>query len=48
MMSTEKLKKATVVSTGKKIEVYQSKSKGTWIDYSDCTTEYSKDELRFS
>ena len=42
-----KLKKAIVIATGKEIEVYQSIIRGTWIDYADCTTEYSKDKLKF-
>jgi len=42
-MSNE-LKTARVKATGKIIEVYRH-STGTWIDYSDCNTEYQKHEV---
>ena len=39
------LRKATVISTGKKIEVYKHRN-GTWIDYANCETEYKKSEVQ--
>ncbi len=43
----QSIKKVTIIETGKLIEVYQSKIRGTWVDYSDCITEYKKKELVF-
>ncbi len=40
-------KNATVVANGKKVVVYKSKLRDTWIDFSDCKTEYKPSELRF-
>ena len=39
--------KATVVATGKEVEVYKSSQRETYIDYADCSTEYKKEELKF-
>lgn len=36
---------AVVVATGKRIEVYQHVKRETWIDSTDCFTEYKADEL---
>lgn len=38
---------ATVKETGKSIVVYRSKIRDTFIDYSDCKTEYKPSELQF-
>jgi len=40
--------KATLKSNGKQVEVYRSKLRNTFIDYSNCTTEYQESELSFS
>jgi len=40
-------KKATIVANGKQVVVYKSKLRDTWVDFSDCTTEYKNEELRF-
>jgi len=46
-----KLKKATVVKTGKQVEVYylsgSSKHRGKWCDYSDMKSVYTTKELKF-
>ena len=39
------LLKATVVVTGKKVEVYRHRL-GDYVDFSDCTTMYTAKELR--
>lgn len=46
-MATNEVKKATIKASGEKIEVYRTK-KGTWCNYADCKTEYTKDELIFN
>jgi len=43
----QETKKATIVANGKKVEVYKSSIRGTWIDFSDCKTEYKDNELKF-
>ncbi len=42
------LKKATVKSTGRKVQVYRHHyGAGGWVDYSDMETEYQPKELIF-
>ena len=36
---------AVIVATGKKIDVYKHIKRETWIDSTDCKTEYKADEL---
>lgn len=43
----QETKKATIVATGEKIEVYKSKLRDTYINAKDCTTEYKFNELKF-
>lgn len=38
-------KKAKVLKSGKEITVYRHFLRGTWIDYSDCKTEYKTEEI---
>lgn len=45
-MSNKEIRKAKVKATGKTIQVYIS-VRGTWIDYFNCTTEYTENELQF-
>lgn len=40
-----KLLTATIKATGKRVEVYRHRS-GSFIDFSDCNTEYQKSELK--
>ena len=40
-----KLMKATVISTGKEVEVYRL-MRGGYCDFSDCKTEYSETEVK--
>ena len=40
-------KKVTVIASGKKVDVYRSKRRGTWINSIDCSTEYKQNELNF-
>lgn len=46
-MTDQATKQATIKSTGKVIQVYKSKIRGTWISAIDCTTEYQESELIF-
>ena len=41
------LRKAILIKTQEQIQVYRSQKRGTWIDYSDCKTEYQEHELDF-
>lgn len=45
-MST--LLKAKVKSSNKVVEVYKSALRNTYIDFSDCKTEYTESELIFN
>lgn len=36
----------TVIATGKVIEVYKRTSDSKWVDYQDCNTVYSDNELK--
>lgn len=38
---------ATLILNGKSIKVYKSKLRDTYIDFSDCKTEYKPNELNF-
>jgi len=38
---------ATLVSNGKEVKVYKSKLRPTWIDCTDCKTEYKQEDLVF-
>lgn len=41
-------KSAVIIKSGKKIKVYRSKIRGTWINSNDCTTEYQESEIRLT
>lgn len=41
----QKVLNATLKSNGKKVQVYKSKLRDTYIDYSNCTTEYKPSDL---
>jgi len=43
----QETKKATIVSSGEKIEVYKSKLRDSYINAKDCTTEYKPAQLKF-
>lgn len=43
----QETKTATIIANGRKVTVYKSKLRDTWIDFSDCKTEYKDSELRF-
>lgn len=38
---------ATVIATGEEVQVYKHKSTGDWVLYSDCTTMYKDEQLKF-
>lgn len=47
-MSNVKIKKGKLRSNGKEVVVYQSTVRQDfYIDFSDCTTEYHKDDIIF-
>ncbi len=41
-----KVYKAVLISNGNEIEVYKLNN-GKWCNYKDCTTTYSKNEIKF-
>lgn len=41
-----KLKTATVIKTGRVVQVYKL-SRGPWCDFADSKTEYQHNELKF-
>lgn len=43
-----KLIKAVIIETGKRVQVYRSSERGTFIDYSDCSTEYEESQLNIT
>lgn len=48
MRDTQDLLNATVIATGEKVQVYKHKATGNYINYKDCNTMYSPDELHFN
>jgi hypothetical protein len=42
-----KEKNAIIIASGKKVTVYKSKLRGTWINSFDLETEYKPKELKF-
>ena len=45
MSTIEKV--ATIIKTGKSVQVYKSKLRATWINSKDLKTEYKPKELKF-
>ena len=41
------LRNATVKASGKKVQVYVHRITGNFVDYADCKTIYTKEQLTF-
>ena len=39
--------KVTHIPTGKTIEVYKHRERGTYVNANDCETEYPKEDIQF-